>query len=151
MERYLHAVYCDDVRLEIGNKQSLMGIYGEALVISEMPASIPKLCVVVTVVTPSSRPFEKLVTVIKKDDEVLVEAPLAEELANEISERARVRKNEMDSEERILRLNAAFILSPLLVEAPCTLRVRAYTESEELKCPALRIIKSEALSAKSEG
>ncbi len=38
---------CDDVRNEIGNKLSIMGIYGPELWIGKLPAVMPKLCFVV--------------------------------------------------------------------------------------------------------
>ena len=35
---------CDDIRLEQGNKFSLMGIYDLGLLLPQIPASVPKLC-----------------------------------------------------------------------------------------------------------
>jgi hypothetical protein len=35
---------CDDIRLEAGNKLSLMGLYDEAIVVKAVPARLPKLC-----------------------------------------------------------------------------------------------------------
>lgn len=36
---------CDDIREEIGNKVSLMGIYGDNIVFPILPAVMPKLCI----------------------------------------------------------------------------------------------------------
>lgn len=38
------AFICDDIREEIGNKVSLMGIYGDNIVFPVLPAAMPKLC-----------------------------------------------------------------------------------------------------------
>lgn len=38
---------CDDVRNELGNKLSIMGIYGPELWLGKLPAVMPKLCFVV--------------------------------------------------------------------------------------------------------
>lgn len=38
---------CDDVRNEVGNKLSVMGIYGPELWLGKVPAVMPKLCFVV--------------------------------------------------------------------------------------------------------
>ena len=38
---------CDDVRNEVGNKLSVMGIYGPELWLGKIPALMPKLCFVV--------------------------------------------------------------------------------------------------------
>lgn len=43
------AIYCDDIREEVGDKLSYMGVYGQTLFVrSGFPIVIPKLCVVVT-------------------------------------------------------------------------------------------------------
>lgn len=42
-----HIILCDDVRHEVGNKLSLMGVYGADLCISRLPAMLPHLCIVV--------------------------------------------------------------------------------------------------------
>jgi hypothetical protein len=52
MSRYLHCLYCDDVRMELGNKMSLMGIYNaDFLVVGTAPIIIPKLAVAVWVIS----------------------------------------------------------------------------------------------------
>jgi hypothetical protein len=43
--RHLYTLVCDDVRLEVGNKLSLMGIYYEEIRFSSIPARLPKLCI----------------------------------------------------------------------------------------------------------
>jgi hypothetical protein len=35
---------CDDIRSEEGNKVSLMGLYDESMLLPQIPAKIPKLC-----------------------------------------------------------------------------------------------------------
>jgi hypothetical protein len=43
-----YALFCDDIRREIGNKTSLLGLYSAAAFFeAEFPISIPKFCVVV--------------------------------------------------------------------------------------------------------
>jgi hypothetical protein len=37
-------ILCDDIRQEIGNKISLMGIYGRDIVVPQIPFVFPKLC-----------------------------------------------------------------------------------------------------------
>lgn len=45
-KRY-HVILCDDVRNEVGNKLSLMGIYGPELWVGRLPVAMPRLCIVV--------------------------------------------------------------------------------------------------------
>jgi hypothetical protein len=42
-----HVILCDDVRNEVGNKLSFMGVYGPELWVGKLPAIMPKLCFVV--------------------------------------------------------------------------------------------------------
>jgi hypothetical protein len=41
------SILCDDVRQEVGNKSSLMGMYDKDIVFSDLPALLPKLCLYV--------------------------------------------------------------------------------------------------------
>ncbi|MBP7231357.1 MAG: hypothetical protein KBA28_05440 [Syntrophaceae bacterium] len=40
----IHAVLCDDIRHEIGNKISLMGVYGKDILVPDIPYVLQKLC-----------------------------------------------------------------------------------------------------------
>jgi len=42
-----HVILCDDVRNEVGNKLSFMGVYGPELWVGKVPALMPHLCFVV--------------------------------------------------------------------------------------------------------
>lgn len=44
MPRELFSIVCDDIRLEEGNKVSLMGIYAQGIFVSQLPFIFPKLC-----------------------------------------------------------------------------------------------------------
>lgn len=43
-----YAIICDDIRHEIGDKFSLIGIYGSDISVAQLPFFFPKLCVVVS-------------------------------------------------------------------------------------------------------
>lgn len=59
--RSINCVFCDDVRHEIGNKVSLIGIYGGEMLIqtSALPVLLPKLGVHVFINTPIKKPFKR--------------------------------------------------------------------------------------------
>ena len=42
-----HTIICDDIRQEIGNKLSFIGIYGPTLLVTKIPYVFPKLCFVI--------------------------------------------------------------------------------------------------------
>lgn len=138
MSRYLHAIFCDDVRLEVGNKQSLMGIYSSDLLIHELPVVLPKLCIVVNLVTPLRNPFKKLTVKVFRDDEILIEAPVTGEQLNE-PQSSIIENGDKENPNRRIGINFNFVLSPFVIEKECTLRVRADTESGELKGSGLKV------------
>lgn len=72
--RWVQAVWCDDIRQELGNKPSLMGVYPGSLIPHTVPAVLPRLGVWVTVYTPISQPFSSLRVRVTKNDQ---ESPLA--------------------------------------------------------------------------
>lgn len=71
--RYVVSQYCDDVRQEIGGKYSLMGCYGEELIVDNFPTVLPKLCIQIRIFTPMEKPFEKLIFRAFMNDDVVAE------------------------------------------------------------------------------
>lgn len=41
--QHLITLVCDDIRTEVGNKVSIMGIYDEAMLVASLPAILPRL------------------------------------------------------------------------------------------------------------
>ncbi|GIK35881.1 MAG: hypothetical protein AMXMBFR45_01750 [Gammaproteobacteria bacterium] len=134
--RFFDVIVCDDVREELGNKRSLMGIYENAIVLDAFPALLPRLCFVMKARTPGDRPFESLTFVVKRDDEVIIQTELhSEQLAAIAREEAPSLPDGASPEpaDSAIKLTAVMVLSPITFEKPCRLRFRAITESEELR------------------
>lgn len=138
MERYLHSIYCDDVRMEIGNKQSLIGVYGNDLIVPEFPYILPKLHIVVNLVTPTNNPFKNLTIKVTKDGEALINVPVSTDQLEK--QQSNLIENE-DKENGFwgISINLTLMISPFSIQKECTLRVLAETESEELKGRGLKI------------
>ena len=74
---FLHALWCDDIRQEVGNKPSFMGVYTSALVVPQLPLTLPKLCVWLTLSTPQEPPLQDVtVTVALTGGAELLHLPL---------------------------------------------------------------------------
>lgn len=138
MARYLHTIYCDDVRLEVGNKQSLMGIYTGDLIVPAFPIALPKLCLVVNLVTPIDKPLKELTLRVTKDNETLIEVPVTGDQLTQPQLNI-IENGEKDDHERRIGFNFTLMLTPFSVEKECVLRVLAITESGELKGGGLKI------------
>lgn len=78
--RYLTAQFCDDIRLESGNKNSLMGCYDNVLIMGEYPIVINRLCVLISIYTPAANPFKAPLTIRAIcNDVVMAETTLSQE------------------------------------------------------------------------
>ena len=64
----MHALWCDDIRHEIGNKPSFMGVYTSALGVPQLPLALPKLCCWLTLTAPPELPLTELTVTINLDD-----------------------------------------------------------------------------------
>ena len=137
MNRHIQAIFCDDIRHEVGNKVSFMGVYSGQLLVPSLPVILPKLCVVTSVMTSVEEPFEQLTVRLFKDDEVLTEISLtAEQLAAPLQV---MNEETEDSSFPVFLFQTAFIISPLVIDSPCVLRVFAENEADEIRSLSLKI------------
>lgn len=136
MDRQIQTVFCDDVRHELGGKLSYIGVYSGMLFVQTFPATLSKLCLAMNVLTPADRPFAKLTVRLLKDEDVLVEGIWDD---GQLSAAVELSTDDAIAKDRILALPSIIVLSPFVLEGPCTLRVRAETEEGELRGPGLRV------------
>ena len=133
-DRFVHAVFCDDIRREVGDKMSLMGCYQSELFVPFLPVVLPKLCVFVTISTPVKRPLKVLKIRLDQDENQLALIEVSgDDLINAIP---RAEKNVT----RILA-SAGVVLSPFVITVPSEIRVVVVTEEGEIIGPRLRIKK----------
>lgn len=122
-QRLVLASFCDDIRQEIGNKFSFVGCYQDVMVVQQFPAQLPKLCAHVTVLTPTSKPFERLVIRTKLNEDVVAELEMpVSSLVESFNAKAAI------TELGRLSIRAMIVLSPVIVTEPCKLRIEAETE-----------------------
>lgn len=133
-DRFLSAIYCDDIREEIGGKRTLVGIYGDALIVPQTPGLIPKLGIIVTLYSDRSNPVSRCKIVVRNNDQDIGEMDLdAAELANV--------RSQLDAPEtsKWERLEVAMLFSPVHISQPGAITVQAITESETLQALPLSI------------
>lgn len=140
-ERRIEVVYCDDIRLELGNKHSLMGVYPADMFIDIMPVVLPKLCAWVNVVTPVGKPFDRLRVRVLHDDVTLIDTgELIEDGSMDLPSQ-HDDSTQGDNEERLMAFNFLFTISPFSVDAESSLQIVAETEDGDMKSRRLRIRK----------
>lgn len=133
IERHVETIFCDDIRHEVSNKLSYIGVYSGNLYVKAFPAALPKLCVAIKVVTSKDKPLDSIRLRILKDDKTLQEINVDEgQLSASMESQNEKQKNELKN----LVQTASFVLifSPMQLDGPCTLKVRvAVGDEEELK------------------
>lgn len=145
--RYLEVIYCDDVRQEVGNKQSLIGVYPGDLYLEALPAVLPKLCMVATLVIPAAECFESLRIKAMQGEHYLfasgdIPPPDDEVSPGALSADDGLDKDAMDNredEDPMLRLSLVLVLSPFQVDEETLLRVVAELDGVPVSSRGLRI------------
>ena len=141
--RYVHVVYCDDVRQEVGGKITLVGCYGADLIVESPqgePTLLPKLFAVVTAVTDIEDPFERVRFRAFLGDDVLADMESAP-----IPPRDPSKSN---PNAKRISVSAVMAFVPFAAgDQPTKLRIEVETERETLSGPALRILFRHTTSA----
>lgn len=136
ISRHLEVIFCDDIRSEVGNKSSYMGIYTRELTIPSAPLLLAKLCIAVQVVTDIDDPFESIMVQVVKirgqeETELLTTGQITLPPPSGLSD--------VDNDSTRLLLGLQFVLSPFQIDEESILRVKATTEREELHGAGLRL------------
>ena len=135
--RYVTALYCDDIRREVGNKVSYMGTYGPVLYVAEIPAKLPKFCILLTAYTDMDAPFQSLTFRILFDDKLLSEAVMDLGVLGDLAENA---AGEVER-PAIMGYGAQFEIAPFTINHEGRIKIRVITERGEMKGPSIKIEK----------
>lgn len=150
MSRSAAAFFCEDIRQEEGNKLSYMGIFSGDMILPDLPAVLPKFCVVIRVVTPADQPLSQLKILVITNEDTLFESDVPQETLR-TKYLARVNtalplpdphdyRAPYPSNVRLFHLtftNVAF-------DSETAVMVRLVTEAEILRAGAIRVSKAAA-------
>jgi len=132
-QRFLTAIFCDDVRREEGNKLSYMGVYGTNLLVPEFPIVLPKLCIALQMRTSPSPPKE-VVFKLLRDDELIAERQIA---ASALKKLPGVIEDARETSMQLV--GTIFQIFPLQLTGPCRFRARAICDGQEFKGGTLAV------------
>lgn len=142
--RVAHCVFCDDIRFEMGNKISLMGIYTGVLNVDQsFPLALPKFGVVVWVISDfDDFPANMITTIVLPGGHELVrlESPTS---------MAPVPPELQEGAQKAI-LSQAIPLSPLPLLQEGMMEVWVETEKEKLRAGRLWLRSSAAATTRDE-
>lgn len=134
-ESRIETVFCDDIREEVGNKRSLMGIYQGEMFIQSMPALLPRLCFYVNFVCNISVQLEKVEFKVVKgaEEEELFSTGVINPGNTTVNE------NNLGFPYSNRTLTLAFGMSPFMIDSETVIRVVAMIDSRKISGPCLRV------------
>ncbi|MEO6081280.1 MAG: hypothetical protein ABIQ86_16140 [Steroidobacteraceae bacterium] len=135
-EPIMWATYCDDVRQEVGNKLSYLGVYGPNLIVQSFPTTLVKLCCVFSVRVPTSAAPRHVIFKLLRDDDVLFEADLS---TSDMKDPA-IGTLADGTDRRILTISSIAQLVGFSITQPCVLKARAIVDGKELRGGALELL-----------
>ena len=144
---WLFVTWCDDIRQEVGNKPSFMGVYTGGLVVPLLPIVLPKLCAHAQIYLPAAERAKSLkIRVERSDGLVLAEADVDNSPMFEKVERR------PDSTEDPMDLPPMFGISAALMMggvalAEDTKHLRIFIEVDGATYPSFRLHVNVASSA----
>lgn len=129
--RYAHTIWCDDIRQEVGNKPSFMGVYTGGIVLPGLPTVLPRLSLWIVVSSPIENPIKNLSVRVERDDgTALLEVPDVDT--------SRVQSLPPDATKTVQAFMFGVTLSPVEVPAGCKhFQVIVTADGEELRGPKL--------------
>lgn len=124
--------FCDDIRYEIGNKVSYMGVYRSELFAENYPLLLPKFALAIhyTQGIDLPRPAVKIRVFYEPDAGEVVELATLE-----MPENAEPKAGEFSGD--LVAASFEVVFSPLNVPGPGLLRARAYREGAEIRLGSL--------------
>jgi hypothetical protein len=135
--RLVMGQFCDDIRLEVGHKLSLIGCYSDEMIVQSFPATLPKIAVQVKALTPLQCPFERLTFKLNLQSNTIAQLDADASLLRELAKRSQ-------KDARWISVAAVMLVSPLVVSEACDLVLAAETESGPVRGAILKIRSSSA-------
>ena len=128
MARTLQTIWCDDVRIEAGNKFSLMGVYAGEMLVPAFPFTIEKLCLSCKSITDIKKPFKQLKLIVSKDKTIVAELEIPEIAHQQDAPLEHLKKG-----ARFITAQTLIVLRQIVIEKPATFRVKLISETGEVK------------------
>ena len=139
MTPFLSTTYCDDIRQEVGGKLSLIGVYNGVMYVPQFPATLPKLWIKATYVCNHDDPPKSLKMRVYKDNEPMVDLDALPEYLEQLANARESGVPLPEGTQKVLSSHAQVCLSPLVLDAPCTLRIAAFVGEREVRGVGLQV------------
>ena len=144
----LYAIFCDDVRREVGNKRTYVGVYTDVLYVPSLPTLIPKFFIVTSITCLRENIPKKLAVRFVLADQELETKPIDEKALEEWRTKADQAVEEEGAnypadQPLKTRLMVEALVSPFVVDREGRLTAFVETETASVRAGTLKIVKKE--------
>jgi len=134
---YLHCQYADDLRQEVGNKITIVGVYSNNLVVpGTFPATLPKLAAMCSLFLPHPVVAKRILVNASYDGLLLQELDLPTETMENLRH---LSLTERTTDSQGMGITFGFVFQPLALEKEGKLRIVATVDGTEIKGNALAV------------
>lgn len=143
------ALFCDDIRYELGNKVTLVGLYNADLLASDLPLFLPRLGVVLHFRHPIAFKLSSLAFKVTSNGDLVFQSEMP---SNVLAEQGDLPRQRPDGQEPSSHrtLTTHVIVPPMTVTSTCTLRASFIANGVEFLAGKLHISKAQSLDAQAE-
>ena len=139
MKSYGTTVFCDDIRDEVTGKKTYVGVYQQDMIIAGgFPAIIPQFALAITYLEPidtEARPVSIKVFVPSEEGD----GDIAVEIELPIDRDQAIKDSDRDPLSLYRGHVLSFRISPFLIPKEGYVKVRAFSDNEEIRLGSLRI------------
>jgi hypothetical protein len=138
MTRHAFCHFADDLRFEVGNKVSLIGMYSGEMFVPVIPVTLPKLVAMGFCTTRADKLIESLSFKVFLGDQILQEGELPADTLRDIQAHV-ASGGDAGDPVREISIGVNVMLSPLHLTTLAPLKVVLIADGEELVAGKLRI------------
>ena len=140
MEYKAYCLFAEDVRQEVGNKSSLMGVYSGTLFVETFPTDLQGLWVCAFLTAPYKKKFNSASLIVRLDEENLAEHVLPKEFIQSFwDEHTAIVKNEDNPATYNATLPMHIMISPLVVDKPAKIEIKLQVDEFTITAGSLNI------------
>lgn len=132
------AVYCDDIRNEMGGKKSYMGVYNSDMVLPSFPSQIEKLCIQVVVRLSIHTTAKNLTIRVLNNGDPLADIPLPEGQLQTMRDAVLAANIDSPLEDQQLGCQLSLQFPNLQLMEPGVIRLLAVVDGVEVRSNGLR-------------
>ncbi len=137
MSRFAYCHVCDDIRQEVGNKASLIGVYGPNIMVPAFPAAVVKLAFYTVFSADLADPPRTLAVKIETSETVLLEYAIPpDQLAENV---AKLQATPEEFPQGRIDINISMVLETLQLDSATILTISVIADSVAYVAKQIRV------------